>query len=460
MADMNNEDEKIEPTGSIDPSATTEAVDLNDVSMDKQDVDDIPEKDGRELLTDEAVEQLMDTAELEDSEPAEETGNTAVEDQIWEDFLAEEPEEVAEEEEPESLTDPPEEASVATGQFEEDFLAEEPEEVAEEEEPESLTGPPEEASVATGQFEEDFPAEEPEEVAEEEEPEEAADETDKRSEDGYAFFEEISPPEEEIGRIVNAAKTFSDDTLPDKEHTEIEANKRVKPESTTSQSPSSSSQPARSSKLPTAALLLGILAVVCAVAAGLYSQILKVELDSLRQQVGTTELVPVAAPAESTTGELDRLNTRIEELDARLEEHGQSVKFTEEDWDTVKERIEKIEQSINAMRMSQKPDVSAPLQTTITMAPNLVKSESPPAARKGDWIVNLESHINENDADRLLESYRSKGLPVEKFSVKSGGMTWHRLRVTGFSSAEEAVGYIKSTANQNNFPYAWMERIQ
>ena len=398
MADMNNEDEKIEPTENIDPGATTEAVDLNDVSMEKQDLDDIPEKDGLESLTDEAVEQPMDTAEPEDSEPTEETGETALEDQS----------------------------------------------------------------------EEDPPAEEPAEVAEEEGPEEATDETDKRSEDGIPFpedmfapvSEDMFAPEEEFGRIVNAAKTFSDDTIPDKEHTEIEANKPVKPESTTSQSPSSSLQPTRSSKLPTAALLLGILAVVCAVAAGLYSQILKVELDSLRQQVETTELAPVAAPAESTTGELDRLNTRIEELGARLEEYGQSVKFTEEDRDTVKERFEKIEQSINAMRMSQKPDVLAHYQTTTAMAPNLVKTESPPAARKGDWIVNLESHINENDADRLLESYRSKGLPVEKFSVKSSGKTWHRLRVTGFSSAEEAEGYIKSTAIQNDFPHAWIERTQ
>jgi hypothetical protein len=312
------------------------------------------------------------------------------------------------------------------------------------------------------QSEEDPPTEEPAEVAEEEEPEEATDETDRRSVDGIPFPEDMFAPEEEFefGRIVNTAKTFSDDTIPDKEHTEIEANKPVKPESTTSQPPSSSLQPTHRSKLPTAALLLGIIAVVCAVAAGLYSQILKVELESLRQQIETTEPAPVAAPAENTTGELDRLNTRIDELDARLEEYSQSVKFTQQDWDTVKERFEDIEQSINAMRMSQKTDVLAHRQTTAAMAPNLVKTESPPAAKKGDWVVNIESHINENDADRLVESYRSKGLPVEKFSVKISGKTWHRLRVTGFSSAEEAESYIKSTASRNDFPHAWMERVQ
>jgi predicted nuclease with TOPRIM domain len=392
MVGMNNEEEKIEPTENIDPDATTESVEFIDVSMEKQDLDDILEKDGLESLTDEAVEQPMDTAEPEDSELTDETWETAFE----------------------------------------------------------------------AQSEEDPFAEEPAEVAEEEGPEEATDETDKRCEGGIPFPEDMFAPEEEFefGSIVNAAETFSDDTIPDKEHTEIEANEPVKPESTTSQTPSSSLQPTHSSKLPTAALLLGILAVVCAVAAGLYSQILKVELESLRQQLVTTELAPVAAPAESTTGELDRLNTRIDELDARLEEYSQSVKLTEQDWDTVKERFEKIEQSINAMRMSQKTDVIARHQTTTAMAPNLVKTESPPAAKKGDWVVNIESHINENDADRLVESYRSKGLPVEKFSVKISGKTWYRLRVTGFSSAEEAEGYIKSAAVQNDFPHAWKERTQ
>jgi cell division septation protein DedD len=407
MAYMNNEAEKIEPTEIKDYGAATEAVDLNDVSRDTQDSDDIPEEEWHASLTADDVEQLGNMAdEPEDSEPAEE------------------PAEVAAEEEPEPLSDVPEEALEATDQAEVEL--------------------PDEVTV--------------EAAAAEEGPEEAPDESDNPRWDDLTFPEEKFAPEEDLFRMVDTAKTYSDDTVQDKEHTEIESNKPVKPEGITSRTPSSSSQPTQSSKLPTAALLLGIFAVVCAVAAGLYSHILKVELDNLRQQIETTGLAPIAAPAQSTTGELDRLNTRIEELGARLEEYGQSVKPTEEDWASAQERFEKIEQSINVLRMSSKPDVSAPHQTTITMAANPVKTQPPPAAQKGDWIVNLESLPNENDAYRLLERYRSKGIPVEKFSVKIGEKTWHRLRITGFASAEEAKAYIKNIANQNGFPYAWIER--
>jgi cell division septation protein DedD len=423
MAAMNNEDEKREPAEKKDPGAAKETFDLNDISLDTQDTDDIPEKDGPGALTDEVVEQPVDTAEPEDSEPAEETGETALEDHVWEDILAGEPGAAAAEEEPEPL-------------------------------PEAREETPEAIDMSA----ERFPAEEPVAAAEEKGPEEAPDESDNSRWDDLTFPEEIFAPEEDLLGMVDTAKTFRDGTGQDKEHTAIETNNPVKPEDISSRTPSSSSQPTRGSKLQTVALLLGILAVVCAVAAGLYSQTLKVELENLRQQVETTGPARVAAPAESTTGELARLQTRIEELGARLEEYGHSVQLTEEDRASIQERFDNIEQSINALRMSQKPDVSAPHPTTIAMAPNSVITQPQPAARKGDWIVNLESFTNEKDADRLIDRYISKGIPVEKFSVKIRGKTWHRLRVVGFASAEEAEAYINGTAKQNGFPYAWRER--
>jgi cell division septation protein DedD len=546
MADINNEEEKRESVENIDPGAATETVDLNDLSMDKQDPDDVPENNGIELLSDEAVEQPADTSEPEHSEPTGETGETALEDRPEENSLAEELQELAEEDElllmPEELGESP----VGTDEAEQDPPADEPAELAEENEPESVlyeheellvdmdesvedptadgsaelaeeSGPEsvlyeseespvgidesvpdppaddpaelveeggpesvlyesEELPVDINESVEDFSFDEPVEMAEEDLPESihyssgvavdanevegATDETYKHSEDGTAIPGDIFAPEEEMGRIVNAAKTFDDAAVPNKEDAEIEAEKPAEPESTAAQPPFFMQQPIHSGKLPMAALLLGILAVISTVAVGLYSKTLKIELDSLRQQLETTALAPVASTAESASVGQDRLNTHIEDFRVRFEEYDQFVKFIEEDGAAVKARIEKIEQSINSMRMSPKTDIIASPQTAAAMAPNPAETEAPPAVRKGDWIVNLESHINENDADRLLESYRSNGLPVEKFSVKTGGTTWHRLRVTGFSSSEEAKSYIKTTATPKGFADAWIERIK
>jgi hypothetical protein len=352
------------------------------------------------------------------------------------------PEDIPEKDEPESLPDevveqPREDSepeSLLVEAEETTETASEPEEEPPVEEPAPLPAEPEEAIEVAVQPVEEPPVEEPAAAVEEEpepapvEPEEAMEAADQPAEEPH-----VEESEEDV----------------EEEPAELESIASL------------GSQPIRSSKLLTAALLLSIVAVVSAAAAGFYFRMLKVELDGLRQQMETTAPAPAAAPAESSrSGQLDRLNRRVEELGERLEVYGKAVTSTGEDRAAVKARIEKIEQSMNTMRLSQKAEDSVPPQTTTAVAPDLEKAESPPAFRKGDWLVNLASYINEIDADRLVESYRRKGLPVEKFSVKSGGIIWHRLRVTGFSSAQEAEIYIMRTAHREGFSYAWMEQIQ
>ena len=113
MVDINNAEEKIEPMENVDPGAATEPVDLNDISMDKQDSDDIPENDGLELLSDEAMGQPADTAEPAHSEPTEEKGKIALEDQSEEDSLAEGLQELAEKKKLKAAEAPAEEAEQA-----------------------------------------------------------------------------------------------------------------------------------------------------------------------------------------------------------------------------------------------------------------------------------------------------------------------------------------------------------
>lgn len=272
---------------------------------------------------------------------------------------------------------------------------------------------------------------------------------------------EGSPHGEETDRAEDL-KTFIPNPLLDKENDAVGTDEQTNPEINPSDSPPAATGTSHNSRIPTAALLLGLLALALSVAAGLYAHTLKVELDGLQQQVAAASQALVATPTENSSAELDQLKTRIEEIDGRLAESLQAIETTREEWDTAIGRLATIEQSIASQNKKTEAATSYPSAVTAPekRTPRPEQDAPPfPTARVGDWAVNLESHSVESDADKSLEELKKRGIPAEKFVIETGGMTWYRLRITGFARAEEAKRYIKNTASKD-FPHAWLGRMQ
>ncbi len=58
----------------------------------------------------------------------------------------------------------------------------------------------------------------------------------------------------------------------------------------------------------------------------------------------------------------------------------------------------------------------------------------PPAAKAGNWVINLASYTWKSTANKKMEEFRGKGVDAELFTVTINDKPMHRVRVTGFGS--------------------------
>ncbi|MEN8170775.1 MAG: SPOR domain-containing protein [Pseudomonadota bacterium] len=79
-----------------------------------------------------------------------------------------------------------------------------------------------------------------------------------------------------------------------------------------------------------------------------------------------------------------------------------------------------------------------------------------PTEKKSGWVINLLSALNARTANEELLRLRKLGIRADKQTVNSDGKTWHRLRVTGFSSYEGAKAYIETVEKQTGLKSAWV----
>jgi cell division septation protein DedD len=102
----------------------------------------------------------------------------------------------------------------------------------------------------------------------------------------------------------------------------------------------------------------------------------------------------------------------------------------------------------------------APVQVTAAaeeQIETLNKLEAP-AAKAGNWVVNLASYTWKSTANKKIEVFRSKGVDAELVTVTINDKPMHRVRVTGFGSSKLAKQQISSLEEQLDLEGAWISR--
>lgn len=74
----------------------------------------------------------------------------------------------------------------------------------------------------------------------------------------------------------------------------------------------------------------------------------------------------------------------------------------------------------------------------------------------GGWIVQLGSHDKETTARKIEKRLLAEGIPVEFTTVQLKNRTYHRLRVSGFDTQEDAKYFAAKLKGRPGIPKPWV----
>jgi len=102
----------------------------------------------------------------------------------------------------------------------------------------------------------------------------------------------------------------------------------------------------------------------------------------------------------------------------------------------------------------------APIQVTAAAEEHIetLNKLEPPAAKPGNWVVNLASYTWKSTANKKMEEFRSKGVDAELVTVTINDKPMHRVRVAGFGSSRLAKEQVSSLEQQLDLEGAWISR--
>ena len=75
-----------------------------------------------------------------------------------------------------------------------------------------------------------------------------------------------------------------------------------------------------------------------------------------------------------------------------------------------------------------------------------------------DWSVNLLALREQRQANNKAAEFAKKGVPVEVAEVVVNKQTWYRLRVSGFSSQNEATAYAGRATKALGLNSVWVTK--
>jgi len=74
----------------------------------------------------------------------------------------------------------------------------------------------------------------------------------------------------------------------------------------------------------------------------------------------------------------------------------------------------------------------------------------------GGWIVRLGSHKSEAAARKIEKRLLDAGVPVEFTTVQLKDRSFHRLRVSGFDTRQDANYFSDKVRGQPGIPKPWV----
>lgn len=208
-------------------------------------------------------------------------------------------------------------------------------------------------------------------------------------------------------------------------------------------------------RLDVSTIGVALFSLVIAAVVGWFAVSMHSQIAELRTDMGRLGHQPAAAPNPQFDAQLARINQRLDNLASTVTASAGNAGGNEQAVSALSSRLDDLDKSVASLRTELAALQHAPAGKTATApaAQRPAKARQPAkksaAAVSGAWVVNVASLTDakaaQSEAARLQHD-GIKNIAVEKAMMS--GRTWYRVRVTGFSSREEAQVYSDMIKNK------------
>jgi len=169
------------------------------------------------------------------------------------------------------------------------------------------------------------------------------------------------------------------------------------------------------------------------------------------------------SPVRDQSGEIADINRRLDDLGRTV-----AARIATPAETATKDTAPPAKAPVSPSVVKPKPEVQPPAADSKASAAKPAPGIQAIAAASGTpatnpetdpWVVNLTSLNSAAIAKRELAHLRKLGVPAEDIVVNIHGKRWHRLRVTGFASAEKARKERKALADRLAIKGTWIGRL-
>ena len=227
-----------------------------------------------------------------------------------------------------------------------------------------------------------------------------------------------------------------------------------------------------------AALALASVSLITAISFGIQAEGAKTELAQLAESVSTLEQEVKTIAATQSGNDLSNINLAVEQLSQKVDGlAGQmgalgeaSADSSRQEWvDVVNKQklanktIAELQHKIEVLekRKMVGPAVNGSsdnVKPPVAKAPTARKKLKKAPVSGADWSVNLLALREQRQAKNKAAEFAKKGVPVEVAEVVVNKQTWYRLRVSGFSSQNEATAYAGRATKALGLNSVWVTK--
>lgn len=130
---------------------------------------------------------------------------------------------------------------------------------------------------------------------------------------------------------------------------------------------------------------------------------------------------------------------------------------------TMQAEFQSSIENISALVIALQEGSSAQKESSIQLSKgssdvNAAQLESSGAPAKGGWVVNVVSSEHIEAVEKLMNKLHKRGIPAETQEVIIGGKVRYRLRITGFSSSDEARAYASHLDGDLGLKDPWVSK--
>ncbi len=215
-------------------------------------------------------------------------------------------------------------------------------------------------------------------------------------------------------------------------------------------------------RLDVSTIGVALFSLVIAAVVGWFAVSMHSQIAELRADMGRQGQLPTAAASNpQLDAQLARINQRLDNLASSVTASAGHAGGNEQAVSALNTRLDDLDKSVASLRAQliaqQRAPSEKPVAATAVQHPAKAKPPAKAAqpakkrtvAASGAWVVNVASLTDAKAAQSEATRLQHEGIKnttVERAVMN--GRTWYRVRVTGFSSREEAQVYSDMIKNK------------